>query len=179
MSEVRLLEMIYKTKLVSAILLLFCLCLPLSGRYVDGPLITVFKKDFIWNDFDPQEPFSWPFLFAFLWPLIVIHVEHRWHEKPTVLAFLQIPEVAAGFFSCVGIATASLSRFALIGTYLACTALGIFSIGAIVSFFQYLYSEVERREKQEVWRPKAREGLPSAGPQVSPRAPGQASCPSF
>jgi hypothetical protein len=60
--------MIYKTKLASAILLLFCLCLPLSGRYVDGPLITVIKKDFIWDDFDPQETFSWLLLFAFIWP---------------------------------------------------------------------------------------------------------------
>jgi len=116
----------------------------------------VFKKHFIWDDFDPQRTSSWLLLLGFVWPALIVFVERWWHEKPTLLAFLQIPEVVAGLFSCVGIAAASLFRFALIGTYLACTALGIFSIGAIISFFQYLYSEVQRRENQEVWRPKAR-----------------------
>jgi len=150
--------MIYKTKLVSAILLLFCLCLPLSGRYVDGPLITVVQNHFIWDDFNPQETFSWLLLFAFIWPVIAIPVEHWWHEKPTRLGLLLVFEPVAAFYSCTVIAVSSLFRFAftLSGTYLAWTALGVFSLCAIISCCQYLYSEVQRRENQEVWKPKAR-----------------------
>jgi len=118
-----------------------------EGRYVDGPLITVVKKDFIWDDFDAQETFSWLHLFAFIWPVMAIPVEHWWHEKPTLLQLLQLFEpIAATFYSCAVIAASCLFRSALIGTYLSCTALGIFSLCAIISsasIFQYLYTEVQ------------------------------------
>lgn len=131
------------------------------------------KKHLIWDDFDPQETFSWHLLFAFIWPVIAIPVEHWWHDKRMLLGLLLVFEPIAATFYSGGVTAASFLfrfTFALIGKYLAFTALGIFALCAFISFFHYLYSEVQSRENQEVWRPKARWGLPSARPQVSPSA---------
>ena len=144
--------MIYKIKLASAILLLLCLCLPLSGRYVDGPLVTVVKKHFLWDDFNPQETYSWHFLFAFIWPLMAIPLEHWLHDKRLLLGLLLVFEPIAAIFYSGGVIAVSFPfrfNFALIGTDLAWTALGTFSLCAIISFCQLLYSEVQRLDNSQ------------------------------
>jgi len=138
--------MIRQTKLVSAALLLLCLCLPLSGRYVDGPLITVFKTYFMWDDFDPQQTSSWLLLLAFVWPAAIVWLEQGWQEKRMFVGMLQVAELVAAFYSYMLIAISAFFRSASIGMYLAWTALGVFSLCAIMRFCQILYSEIRRVE---------------------------------
>ncbi|MEW5978330.1 MAG: hypothetical protein AB1898_21245 [Acidobacteriota bacterium] len=132
--------------MVSAALLLLCLCLPLSGRYVDGPLITVFKTYFIWDDFDPQQTFSWLLLFGFVWPAAIVCFERVWQENRMLMGILQIGELVAAVYSCIVIAMSALFRYAASGMYVACTALGVFALCAIIEFCQILYSEIQRIE---------------------------------
>jgi len=138
--------MIRQTKLVSAALLLFCLCLPLSGRYVDGPLITVFKTYLIWDHFDPQQTFSWLLLFAFAWPAAIVWLEYSWQERTMFVGMLQVAQLIAAFYSYMLIAISAFFRSAAIGMYVASTALGVFSLCAMIRLGQILYSEIRRVE---------------------------------